>query len=415
MNSARIEPSIPVDSELRWKLECLEGLLTSAPVGLGLLDSQFRYVWVNPVLAALNGLPPEHHPGRTVREVHPALAETLEPLQREILASGVPTADFCLLVPQTDSSRMPMSSKGRLRLLQSSNGLFLGITLSAYPQSDERNRGNIAGQEPWDELDQQGYRSIEFLAHALKNALAPILSAAQMLQRYGVSKPDVVDWAGASIESQVRAMSSTVNELLDFSRAILGRLELEFASLNLTPVLERTIAACRGLAEERNQTLHCQLSAGELWVTGDETRLEYVIQQLLLNAVRSAPEGGIVALRADLEDGSVVIRVGDDSAGLAPAMLDAIFEPLIGAGSSGDPKARGLGVGVAFARRLISLHGGTLRVVSEGLGCGAEFVAQLPAIPPSAVEGGRKQPGTTAAAQDTETLVCSSPLASILS
>ncbi len=269
--------------------------------------------------------------------------------------------------------------------------------------SSAHSEHHAAPPQPLDEADRVCYRAIERLAHELKNPLTPILSAAQMLQRYGASKPEVVDWAGVSIECEVRKMTTTVNELLDFSRAMLGRLELQRAALDLKALLVRVAAAGCASEGERNHTLLSDFPADPLWIAGDETRLEQVLRELLLNAVKCTPAGGIIKLRAAQEDGNAVIRVSDNGAGLDPARLDTVLAPFFDEHGQGGVKARGLGIGLALASRLIALHGGTLRASSQGLGCGTDFLIHLPAIQPPAVDGEPKRPGALPADDATET------------
>lgn len=252
--------------------------------------------------------------------------------------------------------------------------------------------------QPVEDADRLCYRAIERLAHELKNPLTPILSAAQMLQRHGASKPEVVDWAGVSIEREVRKMNAVLGELLDFSRAMLGRIELQPTALNLQPVLVRVAAACRGAAVERNHTLHSELPADPLWVAADETRLEQVLEQLLLNAVKFTPAGGMIKLTAALEDGKAVIRVSDNGPGLDPSVLDKVFTPFFDVYGAGGIKARGMGIGLALASRLIALQSGTLRASNAGSGCGTEFVIHLPAIQPPAAGSEPQRTGAMPAA-----------------
>jgi signal transduction histidine kinase len=237
-----------------------------------------------------------------------------------------------------------------------------------------------------EELEQRRYGFLETFAHDLNNALTPLLSAAQMLQRYGTTKPDVVDWAGISIERQVRQVSSNVNDLLDLTRAALGKLELSNAKLDLTPVLSSAIERCRPLAADRNRMLHADLPNRELWVLGDAARLEQAMHELLSNAIAFTLVGGPIELTAALEGQHVVIRVHDTGSGLAPEILATLFDPFAEADGTGFRKMRGRGVGLALAHRLIALHGGTLRAFSQGLGQRAEFVTCIPALPPAPAE-----------------------------
>ena len=396
MNSASFEPRRQDYLELQRRLESLEGVLASVPLGLGLLDTEFRYVWVNPVLASLNCVSQEDHIGRTVREIRTDLPETLEPLLRGISESQGPVPKFTLRGRGSQPFGASAQWTCSLRPLRSSNGEAQGISMVIEPQRSERNDRGITECGSREELDRQRSGFVESLAHELRNPLTAILSAAQMLQRYGATKPEVVDWAGSSIERQVRQMSSGVNDWLDLARAMLGKLELSQVKLDLKPLLAGAIEACRGAAEDKSQTLHADLPCRELWVMGDATRLSQVLQHLLLNAVKFTPSGGRIELASTLEDGNVVFQVRDTGAGLDPGTLEVIFEPFFKPADSSVRRARGMGVGLALSRRLIALQGGTLNVFSQGLGCGTEFVIRLPAVVPPASDddeqGGRNAP-----------------------
>jgi signal transduction histidine kinase len=257
----------------------------------------------------------------------------------------------------------------------------LGIAMVIEPRPGAGNELNPSPPGLLEALEQRRYAFLETFAHDLNNTLTPLLSAAQMLQRHGAKKPDVVEWAGTAIERQVRQVSSTVRDLLDLARAARGKLEVSHTTLDLKPVLESAIESCRPLADDRHQTLSVDLPSVELRVSGDAARLEQAIQQLLCNAIAFTPVGGRIELAAECASDQVVIRVRDTGSGLAADTLATLFDPFAQPDEPGFRKTRGMGVGLALAHRLIALHGGTLHAVSEGLARGTEFVASLPAVP----------------------------------
>lgn len=389
MNSASFHGRSVPRAVLSRRLVCLEELLATAPVGLGLLNTECQYLWVNPILAKVNGRTMEDHVGRTMQEIRPDIGETLGPLLRGLLATGGPVPDFMIGRIGPDPYGSPLQWRGRLRLLRASDHVVLGIGVVIEPQLSEWNERTPAAPSPTEELDRQRYGLIETLVHELKNPLTPILSAAQMLQRYGTKKPDVVAWAGVSIERQARQLNAAVNDYLELARAALGKLDLRQSKLDLKPVLERAIEACPE-PQRGCPSLNLKLPSCELWVLGDTVRLGKVLHHLLLNAVQFTPPEGHVTLAAAIEDDHVVIRVSDTGDGVDPEALERIFEPFFQMDDAQFRKTRSMGVGLALARRLITLHGGTLHAVSRGRGSGTEFVARLPAVvPPTGGAAGR--------------------------
>jgi signal transduction histidine kinase len=217
------------------------------------------------------------------------------------------------------------------------------------------------------------------LAHHIRNPLTSILTAAELLKEPGGREPELVEWAGVTIERQARQLNQIVTDLLDFSRVARSELRLGHEVVDLKALVQDAVEDCRPLAEKQRQTLGLQLPEGALCVLGDRLRLRQIMDNLLGNAVKFTPTGGEVTVAARLEAGEAVIRVRDTGIGLEPPQLERIFAPFLNARSSKSSDRAGLGVGLALSRGLADIHRGSLIAHSQGLGKGSEFELRIPA------------------------------------
>ncbi|MBM4201067.1 MAG: HAMP domain-containing histidine kinase [Gammaproteobacteria bacterium] len=230
-------------------------------------------------------------------------------------------------------------------------------------------------------LERRWYTFFARFVHDLKNPLTPILTAAQLLRRYGVEKPDVVEWAAITIERQTQQLSVKLNVALDLARAAMGQLQIAGTPLDLQPLLARALDTIRAPAEEAGLALSVRMPSNALGVFGDAGRLEQVVMLLLLRAVETTPKGGRIDLAASIEGQEVVVRVSDQGLGFDAAVLKTLFDPFGTADEPGLQKE--VPVGLALARALVMLHGGGLSASSAGVGRGAMFVMRLPVFDPA--------------------------------
>lgn len=373
---------MPAASEPLQRLEGLEGLLNRVPVGFGLLDADLRYVWGNTLLNTLIGSPPDNLAGCPLDLIWPEPATVAATLVREALPGQEPSASFVLSAP-ADSHPQTRSWNGTFALLRSKTGDISGVGIALEPQreSSSPSASDWVGPDRPDAGTGSPFRLLARIAHELKNAQTPLLSAAQMLHRHGIEKPEIADWAVTMIERQVRRSSGMMNNLLDLARCSLGELELTLTPIALHPVLLRAIESVRRVADTEAGLLETDLPIKTLCVSGNAERLERALQELLGNAFKFTPPGGRIELAAALEKDVAVIRVKDSGIGMDAGMLEKAFEPFSSIGASEPGQGRGLGIGLALARSLIELHGGTLLARSPGIGRGTEFVVRIPAIP----------------------------------
>jgi PAS domain S-box-containing protein len=228
------------------------------------------------------------------------------------------------------------------------------------------------------ETDRRKDEFLAMLAHELRNPLAPISTASQLLMLS--SDPVRVRAAGEVIGRQVRHMTELVDDLLDVSRVTRGLVELEMETVDLKAVIAGAVEQVRPLIDARRHALTTRLPPGPLWVRGDRTRLTQILSNLLNNAAKYTPESGELTLEAQHVDDHVLLRVRDNGQGIAPALLPQIFDLFTQAERSPDRAQGGLGIGLALVRSLVVLHGGTVSAESEGRDRGATFSVSLPAV-----------------------------------
>jgi PAS domain S-box-containing protein len=221
------------------------------------------------------------------------------------------------------------------------------------------------------------------LSHELRTPLTVILGWAQLL-RGGKLGPEAVPRAVDVIERNAKAQAALVNDLLDVSRIVSGKLRLEVQPADPFAVIAAGIEAMRPAAEAKRVALEFTEESPRAVLRCDPNRLQQVVWNLVSNAVKFTPEGGHVAVRAALRDGALEIEVRDDGIGISPEFLPHVFERFSQA--SGPGSRRGLGLGLAIVRHLVELHGGTVDVRSAGEGTGATFTVRLAAAGPGASE-----------------------------
>jgi len=223
-------------------------------------------------------------------------------------------------------------------------------------------------------------RKDEFLAmlsHELRNPLAPILNAVQILGLEKEPSP-LQQQARAVIDRQVHQLVHLVNDLLEVSRIITGRIQLRLEYLDIRGIVNEAVESTRLLFDQRRQELAVSLPEEAVGVKGDAARLEQVVVNLLNNAAKYTDEGGLIHLSALREGDEVLLRVRDSGVGIAREQLPHIFDLFTQADRSLDRSQGGLGVGLTVVRRLTEMHGGTVAAYSAGPGQGSEFFVRLP-------------------------------------
>ncbi len=218
----------------------------------------------------------------------------------------------------------------------------------------------------------------EFLAmlgHELRNPLSPILTATQLMRLRGEA---VFEKERTVIERQVKHMSRLVDDLLDVSRITRGKVELRRRPLEIADVIAQAVEIASPALEERAHALAVDVAGNGMVVHADPNRLAQVIGNLLHNAAKYTPHGGSIRVTAHATDSTVAVSVRDSGIGIDPALLPHVFDLFVQGRQGIDRAAGGLGLGLAIARTLVELHGGTIHARSAGEGQGSEMVVELP-------------------------------------
>lgn len=218
---------------------------------------------------------------------------------------------------------------------------------------------------------------LAMLAHELRNPLAPISAAAELLKVAGEDK-DRVERASEIISRQVTHMTSLVDDLLDVSRVTRGLVDLDQRRVNIETVIHSAIEQVRPMIESRQHTLSTRLPFGKTAVCGDKVRLVQVLSNVLNNAAKYTPPGGEIALDVQADQANVRISVRDNGIGMEAALLPRVFDLFSQAERSSDRAQGGLGLGLALAKSIVELHGGRIQASSDGAGCGSCFEIELP-------------------------------------
>src|SRR5436190_20976171 len=225
-------------------------------------------------------------------------------------------------------------------------------------------------------------RKDEFLAmlsHELRNPLAPIFAATQLLALQSDENPIQLR-ARTVIERQIRQLAHLVDDLLDVSRVTTGRIRLQLEQVDLREIVQRAVESVRPIINRRRHELSISLPSDPVWLQADITRIEQVIVNLLNNAAKYTDEGGQIWLDVKQETGFAVLLVRDNGAGIAPELLDNIFDLFSQAKRTLGRAQGGLGIGLTLVQKIVELHHGKVAASSAGLGQGSEFTIWLPVV-----------------------------------
>ena len=247
--------------------------------------------------------------------------------------------------------------------------------MAAILQKKEAARG-LAERE-LRAADQRKDEFLAMLAHELRNPLAPIATAASLLAM-AAQDPARVRQVGAVISRQAAHMTGLVDDLLDVSRVTRGLVSLSTQVLDLRKVVDDAAEQIRPLIATRRHTVVLDQPLDAATVKGDHKRLVQVVANLLNNANKYTPEGGRIELRLRQDDGDYVLTVSDDGIGMEPALVARVFDLFSQAERTPDRSQGGLGLGLALAKSLVELHGGSVQAESAGLGKGSSFTVRLP-------------------------------------
>jgi len=230
------------------------------------------------------------------------------------------------------------------------------------------------------EIQQADRRKNEFLAtlsHELRNPLAPMRSALHMLKSQPV-EPDKMRALVETMDRQVGQMTRLVEDLLDISRITRGVIELRHETLEVGAEVRNAVESCRGAIDLGRHRVKVELPDDPVYVVADRVRMQQVLENVILNAVKYTPPGGVIEISAAGELSDAVIRVKDNGIGIAPDKLQQVWDLFVQVDDSPERARKGLGIGLALVRDLVKRHGGTVEAFSEGLGRGSVFSLRFP-------------------------------------
>jgi len=240
---------------------------------------------------------------------------------------------------------------------------------------DDRLREALAAAEEANRLKDE---FLAVLSHELRTPLNAILGWARML-RAGTLRGDDIPRAIETIERNAQAQAQLIEDLLDVSRIVSGKLRLEMRPVHVTDVVSEAMDTVRPTADARGVMLTSALApAGP--VSGDSQRLQQVVWNLLSNSIKFTPHGGTVHVRVEQHGPSVQIIVSDTGQGIDPAFLPHVFDRFRQGTTTGGSGRTGLGLGLAIVRHVVEAHGGTVGATSDGSGKGATFTVDLPVM-----------------------------------
>ncbi len=273
-----------------------------------------------------------------------------------------------------------------LRVRRDGSMFWADIVITPVYDSERRLRGfakvtrDVSERRRIEELERSSQRMSEFiamLAHELRNPLSPIRNAVSIMQLEPTLSPRLARCTGI-IDRQLGTLTRLVDDLLDAGRIATGKISLRRTAIDFAEVVQRAADAARPLIDMHHHHFELHVPEGRIQISGDDTRLVQSLQNVLNNAARYTADGGTIELRVRVAGEQVVATVSDNGRGIAPAALESIFELFTQEDSAPRGGDAGLGIGLALARRLVELHGGSLVAESGGPGLGSSFTMRLP-------------------------------------
>lgn len=368
---------------LRQRQRELQSLIESTPDVLARFDRNFRHVFVNAAAIRTIGLSVDKVLGRSNRDLGmlPSLCDYWEQELEQVFVSRQ---------PRRLEFNYPHSQGDRF---------FSNLLIPELGDSGEVESVLCVGHDvtvtknALDELQAADRRKDEFLAmlaHELRNPLAPIRNASELLSRVLPSEASLQNVVNI-LRRQSTHLTHLVDDLLDISRINHGRIELQRETLDLVQVVVQALETIEHLIEEKRHTLIFDPSTSPLWINGDRARVVQSVANVLTNAAKYTDPGGVIRVEVNRHEPWAQVAISDNGVGISPTLLPRIFDLFVQGDRSLDRSQGGLGIGLSVVKRLVEMQDGRVQVYSAGMGKGSRFEIQLPLI---------DNPITTAAAED---------------
>lgn len=363
------------DERLRQQLRFTQAIADCAAESIFLTDTEGRVTMANPEAVRLFGYTQDEFMGQVLHD----LLHYRHPDGRPYPFAECPNCRIYQIGTAVSHNEVEFYRKdGTAVAMTCSNasveieGVMTGAVLVAHDIT-ERKAFELALQEG----DRRKDEFLAMLAHELRNPLAPILNAAQILSLAGLDEARI-KWSQEIIVRQVRHLTRLVDELLDVSRIARGKVQLKREPLELTDIVEQAAESIRPFMHSKDQQLVLQLPAQSIYLVGDLVRLVQVLLNVLDNAAKYSPEGSRIELTAEQREQLVEIRVSDPGEGIPAQLLPHVFELFRQGERTQGAVQRGLGIGLTLVRQLVELHSGRIEVASEGTGRGTTVSVRLP-------------------------------------
>jgi PAS domain S-box-containing protein len=371
--------------ELAGANALLDALFEQAPIGLGFWDRELRFVRLNSALAEMNGVPREAHIGRTVAEVLPEMDPAVMDAFQKVLVTGETLSH--------EVSGMTPAAPGRKRWwavtyhqvragdeVQGVGAVCKEITDEKEAEV-ERVRLLAAEREAREEAETANRSKDEFLAavsHELRAPLNAMVGWVHVLEHNGVADEGVRQ-AIERIGRNARLQAKLVDDLLDLSRSVTGKLQIDMRRVDPAAVVKAALDTVLPAAAAKSISMSTRFDHDDVRIAADPDRLQQVIWNLVSNAIKFTPAGGTIDVSLSRVSGQLLVTVQDSGQGIDPAFLPYVFDRFRqGRSGLGGRSQPSLGLGLAIARHLVELHGGTLQAESKGVGLGATFTVALP-------------------------------------
>jgi PAS domain S-box-containing protein len=374
---------------LRQQREWLEVTLSSIGDAVIATDTDGDVTFLNPVAESLTGWKQEEARGQSLRKVFNIMneqtRETVENPALRAIREGliVGLANHTVLIAK-DGAEMPIDDSGAP--IKGAEGKVIGAVLifrdiTERRSAEEERSMLLASERAAREKAEAASRSkdefVAMISHEIRSPLNSILGWAQMLRRGKLDQAET-ERATEIIERNAKAQSQLIEDLLDISRVITGKLTINVRSVELAQIIEAAMDSIRPAAEAKSIQLRARIESKDSLVSGDPNRLQQIVWNLLSNAVKFTPRHGRVEVNLGRVDSRFQITVSDSGVGISPEFLPFVFDRFSQANSTTERKYGGLGLGLAIVRHLVELHGGTAKADSPGEGQGTTFTVTLP-------------------------------------
>jgi signal transduction histidine kinase len=326
--------------------------------------------------------------------VSPRFSEVQEVLNRQPPWSDIPIVLLCQTGTQSPIAARVIQSFTNVTLLDrpTSARTLVSAVLAAIRarmrqyQTREQLQALRDAQATLSERERELYKAdrrkdefLAMLAHELRNPLAPIRNASELLARTLPADSQSQNLVSL-VKRQVTHLTRLVDDLLDVSRITQGRIELQRRPIELAVVIQQALESVEPLMREKRHKIVVSHAPGKLTVDGDGARLVQCVANILTNAAKYTDTGGEIRVESGMESDFAVVRVRDNGVGIPAELLPQIFELFVQSDRTLDRSDGGLGIGLSVVRRLVEMHGGTVSAHSAGPGHGATFVMRLPAV-----------------------------------